>query len=89
MIFSGSKMPTKNRAFPSSKVVSTKTPLPKHYNEGQKHDIQLNNSQGLISPTISSHFQLGNSPELFFISTGRCQLDDFGDLPVGFVVGCP
>ena len=43
--------------------------------QGQKHVIQLKNSQELISPNMSSQFQLENSPEL--IKNGRCQLDDF------------
>ena len=60
-----------------------------NYSEGQKHVIQQKYSQELISPNMSSQLQLGNSPDFLFISTGRCQLDDFRDLPLGFVVGCP
>ena len=59
-----------------------------NYSQGQKHVIQLENSQELIFPNMSSQLQLGNSPELVFISTGRCQLDDFrGDLPPKFCCG--
>ena len=47
------------------------------YSQGQKHGIQLKNSQELISPNMSSQFQLENSLELTFISIGRCQLDNF------------
>ena len=44
--------------------------------QGQKHVIQLKNSQELISPNMSSQLQLGDSPELDFcfnweMSTGR------------------
>ena len=58
-----------------------------NYSEGQRHVIQQNNSQELISPNMSSQLQLGNSPDLIFISTGRCQLDDFRGSPPGFCCG--
>ena len=58
-----------------------------YYSQGQKHVIQLKKSQELISPNMSSELQLGNSPELIFISTGRCQLDDFRGSPPGFCCG--
>ena len=61
-----------------------------NYSQGQKHVIQLKKSQELISPNMSSQLQLGNSPELlFFISTGRCQLDDFRGSSPGFCCGVP
>ena len=48
----------------------------KDYSQGQKDVIQLKNSQELISPNMSSQFQLEHSPELitYFnweMSTGR------------------
>ena len=36
---------------------------------------------------MSSQFQLENSPELIFISIGRCQLHDFQGTPPGFRFG--
>ena len=60
-----------------------------HYSQGQKHVIQLKNSRELISPNLSSQFQLENSPELIFFSIGRCQLDDFRGTSPGFCLGCP
>ena len=60
-----------------------------NYSQGQKHVIQLRNSQELISPNMSSLFQLENSPELNFISTWRCQLDDFRGTPLEFCFGGP
>ena len=62
------------------------------YSQGQKHVIQLNNSQELISPNMSSQLQLENSLELIVTSIGRCQLDDFRITPPpppGFVWGVP
>ena len=37
------------------------------YSQGQKHVIQLKDSQELITPNMSSQFQLGNSLELIFV----------------------
>ena len=54
------------------------------YSQGQKYVIQLKNSQELISPNMSSQFQLENSSALIFISTGRCQLEDFRGTPLEF-----
>ena len=60
-----------------------------NYSQGQKHVIQLKNSQELISPNMSSQFQLENSLELIFISIGRCQLDDIRGTPLEFCFGGP
>ena len=60
-----------------------------NYRQGQKHVIQQKNSQELISPNMSSQFQLENSPELIFNSIGRCQLDDFRGTALEFCFGCP
>ena len=60
---------------------------PSNYSQGQKHVIKLKNFQELFSPNMSSQVQLDNSPELIFISTGRCQLDDFREILLEFCFG--
>ena len=58
------------------------------YSQGQKDVIQLKNSQELISPNMSSQFQLENSPELISYFNWEMSTTTFGELPLGFVLGC-
>ena len=50
------------------------------YSQGQKHVIQLKNSQELISQNMSSQLQRGNSPELFFYFNWEMSIGRFSGI---------
>ena len=59
------------------------------YSQGQKHVIQPKNSQELIFLNMSSQLQLENSPKMFLFQLGGVSWTIFGELPLGFLLGCP